>query len=261
MGYFRRLYYCLLLAFTRAEIEQEFLSLESRAKQSHSPDFELPENINSLSPLPQLQPKAKGDRVGPRTASPPSFTTEQNERILRLAYAPRKYDTGWQRYFSKLNTQFPGLTDKAVRKQLLYLAMRYDYDVDCKLLSAHEKISSTKKMQEPSLSDRTLAIWPKVVSELKKSLPNIPYDNGELWVRFHKFKQYIDNRSEFTVAAEQDIMRLSRDLESGSKLGQWQVALEEFKKKHKGYDWCKIEYLQSHYLHLNEAARGKAKEP
>jgi hypothetical protein len=55
-------------------------------------------------------------------------------------------------------------------------------------------------------------------------------------------------------------VRLYQELESGGKMGQWEVVLEEFKSRNKGYDWCNVEDLQLYYLHLMKKVRLAAKD-
>lgn len=43
-------------------------------------------------------------------------------------------------------------------------------------------------------------------------------------------------------------------------MGQWEVVLEEFKSRNKGYDWCNVEDLQLYYLHLMKKVRLAAKD-
>jgi hypothetical protein len=159
--------------FTQAEIRQECLDLESRAKQDQPPDFEIPEDIGSLFPLPQLQPKVEGDRVGRRALSPSSFTAEQNERIMHLAYRPQKDNKGWEEFYNTLSTEFPSLTKKDVRQQYLHLRMQRNFDIGVKLLSAYICVSFSKEMWELSPIIRELHLWPKVFSEMKESMPDL----------------------------------------------------------------------------------------
>lgn len=105
-------------------------------------------------------------------------------------------------------------------------------------------------MRELSPITQELRLWSKVFSEMQKSIPDLQDTEWELKHRFWILKRYVDNRSEFTNTAERDIVCLCQELESGGKIGQWEIVLEEFKSRNKGYDWCNVEDLQLHYLHL-----------
>ncbi|KAH8743547.1 hypothetical protein F5883DRAFT_592732 [Diaporthe sp. PMI_573] len=103
--------------FTQAEMRQECLDLEFRAKQDQPPDFELHGDFDSLFPLPQLKTKGEGDRVRPQALAPPSFTSEHNKRIIHLAYKPQKNNQGWEEFYNTISTEFPCLTEKEMRQQ------------------------------------------------------------------------------------------------------------------------------------------------
>ncbi|KAH8751683.1 hypothetical protein F5883DRAFT_577839 [Diaporthe sp. PMI_573] len=119
--------------FTQAEMRQECLDLEFRAKQDQPPDFELHGDFDSLFPLPQLKTKGEGDRVRPQALAPPSFTSEHNKRIIHLAYKPQKNNQGWEEFYNTISTEFPCLTEKEVRQQYLHLRMQRNYDIGVKL--------------------------------------------------------------------------------------------------------------------------------
>ncbi|KAH8744300.1 hypothetical protein F5883DRAFT_590239 [Diaporthe sp. PMI_573] len=92
--------------FTQAEMRQECLDLEFRAKQDQPPDFELHGDSDSPLPPPQLKTKGEGDRVRPQALAPPSFTSEHNERIIHLAHKPQKNNQGWEEFYNTISTDY-----------------------------------------------------------------------------------------------------------------------------------------------------------
>jgi hypothetical protein len=189
---------------------------------------------------------------------PTSFTAKQNERIIELTIHNEKNIICWTEFYDSLQAEFPELSEKEIRRQYLYLKVRRNYDIDCKLLMLYCKIKFSDTYRNHSPAEGKLNLYRKLSEETRKYFPDLQDSDLDLKIRLLVLEKRLD--TVFSEATNAATISLCESFEAGSSWNQWEVVLEEFKKRNKGYEWFDVEDLQCKYLEAWHEAKAKANE-